>query len=52
VTPESGDLLLWNSYLPHGYNNDQLGDRISISFNMISTEFSSGIHKIKVVQDE
>ena len=50
ITPESGDLLLWNSHLPHGYNNEPVGDRISISFNMISAEFSSGIHTIKVQQ--
>jgi|SRR5210317_622071 uncharacterized protein (TIGR02466 family) len=50
VTPESGDLLLWNSHLPHGYNAEPVGDRISISFNMISAEFSSGIHTIKVQQ--
>ena len=51
ITPESGDLLLWNSHLPHGYNMEEVGDRISISFNMISAEFSSGIHKIKVVTE-
>jgi len=50
VFPESGDLLLWNSHLPHGYNMEEVGDRISISFNMISAEFSSGIHTIKVQQ--
>ena len=50
VFPESGDLLLWNSHLPHGYDMEGHGDRISISFNMISAEFSSGIHTIKVQQ--
>jgi len=46
--PNQGDLYLWNSHLPHGYPEEHVGDRISISFNLMPQEFSSGIHQIRL----
>jgi len=36
----SGDCLFWNSYLSHGYFNNQTQSRMSISFNMIPKKLS------------
>ena len=35
VKPVPGDLLLWESHIRHGYNNNRSKNRLSISMNMI-----------------
>ena len=36
-----GDLLLWPSYLNHGYDNNRTPNRLTLSFNMIPSYFNN-----------
>ena len=35
VKPVAGDLLLWESHIRHGYNNNRSKNRLSISMNLV-----------------
>lgn len=50
IKPIEGDLVLWQSHLTHGYDTNNLDDRITISFNIMPTFINSGKYGYKIVK--
>lgn len=53
IDHDEGDLLLWESNLVHGYEENYADDRISISFNVLPEVFNTrGSYTFKVTRDD
>jgi len=44
--PENGDVLIWNSYLIHGYQENETPNRVSMSFNSFAAQVNN-LYQIK-----
>jgi uncharacterized protein (TIGR02466 family) len=49
VFPEEGELIMWQSNLTHGYTENQLDSRISISMNFMPSIVANDKYSYRVV---
>lgn len=47
---KEGDLLVWPSYLEHGYNDNEGDNRISISMNFLPEYINNGSYPLKFIK--
>jgi len=50
IFPEEGELVLWESHVTHGYENNANDERISLSVNIIPEILDTGIYKFKITR--
>ena len=48
LQPEEGELLLWQSHLPHWHSGNEKNDRVSISINFMPSVVADGVYGFKV----
>ena len=49
ITPTAGTLLLWPSHLLHGYDENRLNERITLSFNLLPNRISGGSYGLSIM---
>ena len=47
---KEGDLLVWPSYLQHGFDKNEGDDRISISMNFLPEYINNGNYSLKIIK--
>lgn len=48
IQPKMGELILWPSWMNHGYFDNQIENRISISFNVVPNPIDNGSYSLKI----
>ena len=51
IKPSEGDLILWPSWMSHGFSTNHEKNRISIAFNALPSRFNNGLYGFNIVPD-